>query len=180
MARRPRADAQRNRALLLAAAREVFDSQGAEAALDEVARRAGVGNATLYRHFPARRDLLIAVYAEEVDALCAQGDALLVAEDPLAALFEWLAAFVAHVAAKRDLVFAIPADVHRTALFDRWHTAMRSTVSALVERAQHAGAARADLHAADLLTLANGIALAATGDAQTGRLLALARHGVVA
>jgi AcrR family transcriptional regulator len=86
----PRADAARNAARLLAAARDVFAEQGAEAALDDIARRAGVGNATLYRHFPTRGDLLVAVYAEEVEALVAQGETL--------PLFEWLDAFVVHVA----------------------------------------------------------------------------------
>src|SRR5262245_59292327 len=68
--RRPRrADAQRNHDLLLAAAREIFSERGADAPLNEVARRAGIGNATMYRHFPDRRELIIAVYADEVAAL---------------------------------------------------------------------------------------------------------------
>src|SRR6185312_14329068 len=72
-----RADARRNRELLIAAARALFNEQGTEAPLDEVARRAGIGNATMYRHFPDRRELLIAVYADEVEALCAEGANLL-------------------------------------------------------------------------------------------------------
>ncbi|XVQ86695.1 TetR/AcrR family transcriptional regulator [Microbispora siamensis] len=72
-----RADASRNAALLLAAARELIDSSGPDVALDEVARRAGVGNATLHRHFPTRAELLVAVYADEVAELCRQGADLL-------------------------------------------------------------------------------------------------------
>src|SRR5690242_8753984 len=106
--RRPRrADAQRNYERLLATAREVFDEHGADAPLDEIARRAGIGNATMYRHFPTRRELIIAVYADEVDALCAQGQALLEKEQPGDALFTWLRSFIAHVATKRDLALAI-------------------------------------------------------------------------
>src|SRR5689334_22040791 len=79
--RRPRrTDAARNAGLLLAAAKELFDERGPDVPLDDVARRAGVGNATLYRHFPTRRDLIVAVYADEVTALCEQGAALLEAE----------------------------------------------------------------------------------------------------
>src|SRR5437899_6575849 len=82
--RRPRrADARRNYELLLAAAKEVFDEQGVDAPLDDVARRAGVGNATMYRHFPTRRELIIAVYVDEVTALCAQGEALLTEGSPV-------------------------------------------------------------------------------------------------
>lgn len=174
-----RADAQRNRDLLLAAARDVFGEHGPNAPLDEVARRAGIGNATMYRHFPDRRELLIAVYADEVAALCAQGDALLEDQSPEDALFAWLRAFIAHVAAKRDLALAIPSDQggQRTALFDRWHTAMRSTTSRLLIRAQSDGAVSADLNAADLLAAASGIAVTTGGTDQAERCLALLRYG---
>lgn len=178
--RRPRrADAQRNRERLLAAAREVFGERGASAPLDEVARRAGIGNATMYRHFPDRRELLIAVYADEVAALCAQGEALLDGQPPEDALFAWLRAFIAHVAAKRDLALAIPSDQggQRSALFDRWHAAMHATTSRLLTRAQSASAVSADLNAYDLLVLASGIALTAASTEQAQRCLALIRHG---
>jgi AcrR family transcriptional regulator len=178
--RRPRrADAQRNRDRLLAAARDVFGEHGPDAPLDDVARRAGIGNATMYRHFPDRRELLIAVYADEVAALCAQGDALLEDQSPEDALFAWLRAFIAHVAAKRDLALAIPRDPggQRSALFDRWHTAMHSTTSRLLTRAQSDGAVSADLNAADLLAAASGIAVTTGGTDQAERCLALLRHG---
>jgi AcrR family transcriptional regulator len=177
--RRRRADAQRNTELLLAAAKEVFDARGVDAPLDDVARRAGVGNATMYRHFPTRRELIVAVYAEEVTALCDRGQALLHDRAPREALFDWLQAFIAHVASKRALALAIPNDQggQRSALFAGWHTAMHATASALLTRAQRAGAVRADLEVADLLALATAIALTAADTRRTERLLDLVRRG---
>src|SRR5882724_4977889 len=96
-----RADAQRNRQRLLAAAAQVFSEQGVTAPLDDIARRAGVGNATLYRHFANRRELALAVYADEVASLRDRGTALLDDPSPGDALFAWLLAFVEHVTTKR-------------------------------------------------------------------------------
>ena len=178
--RRPRrADAQRNHDLLLAAAREIFSERGAGAPLDEVARRAGIGNATMYRHFPDRRELIIAVYADEVAALCAQGEARLRDESPGDALFVWLRAFIAHMAAKRQLALAIPDDQggQRSALFDRWHKAMHATASKLLTNAQSSGAVSADIDASDLLALANGIAVVSADTDQAERCLVLLRNG---
>jgi AcrR family transcriptional regulator len=177
--RRRRGDARRNAELLLAAAKDVFDQHGVDAPLDDVARRAGVGNATMYRHFPTRRELIVAVYAEEVTALCDRGQALLQDPAPGQALFGWLQAFIAHVASKRALALAIPNDPggQRSALFDRWHTAMHATASALLTRAQRAGTVRADLEVADLLALATAIALTAADTRRTERLLDLVRRG---
>jgi AcrR family transcriptional regulator len=174
-----RADARRNRDLLLAAAKEVFAERGADAPLDDVARRAGVGNATMYRHFPTRQELIIAVYSDEVTGLCEQGEALLAEEAPGDALFDWIAAFVAHIAGKRELALALTDDRagRRSALFRRWHEAMHATASALLVRAQHAGAVRADLDVADLLTLANGIAVTGADEERIHRLMRLIRTG---
>lgn len=178
--RAPRADAQRNRDLLVAAAREVFAERGADAPLDEIARRAGIGNATLYRHFPDRRELLIAVYADEVNQLCARGETLLADEPARESLFIWMGEFVRHVASKRDLALAIPGDPagRRTAQFDDWHQAMRTTAGRLLARAQAVGAARPGLDAADLLVLASGIAVTAADPGQADRCLALLRAGI--
>jgi AcrR family transcriptional regulator len=171
-----RADAQRNRQRLLDAARAVFDEQGTGAPLDDIARRAGVGNATMYRHFANRRELALAVYADEVDALCARGDALLDADSPADALYTWLLAFVSHVATRRELA-VLDADQPGTdvsARYAQWHEAMHRTATALVDRARAAGAVRADVDPGDLLRLTSGIAL--TG-ADPHRLLRLVRHG---
>ncbi|MDL4821227.1 TetR/AcrR family transcriptional regulator [Actinomadura opuntiae] len=173
----PRADAQRNRDLILATAKRLFAERGASAPLDDIARHAGVGNATLYRHFPTRRDLLIAVYADEVADLTAKAGKLLSHPSPADALFTWLDAFIAHIADKSDLAHAIPEE-GRTPLFSEWHEAMRMTLSSLLERAQETGTVRPETNAADLLALANGIALAGADKAQTTRLLQLAREGI--
>ena len=174
-----RADATRNAERLLAAARELFDEVGPDVALDEVARRAGVGNATLYRNFPTRGDLLVAAYADEVAELCAQGDAA-AAADPADALFDWLGEFVAHVATKRELAHAATSGEQRTERFGQWHAAMHRTAAGLVDRARLAGAVRPDLDAAEVLALASGVALASGTDGSPARLLALVRHGIEA
>lgn len=175
--RGPRADASRNAALLLAAARELIEEGGNDVALDEVARRAGVGNATLYRHFPTRADLLVAVYADEVSALCHRGGTLLDAPSPLDALFAWLDEFVVHVATKRPLALAATEGVsgRRTPLFDEWHASITATATALVERARPA--LRPDVTTADVLALASGAALAGTRP-QARHLVRLMRTGL--
>ena len=174
-----RADARRNYERLLAAAKDLFAEQGVDAPLDEVARRAGLGNATLYRHFPTRGDLIVAVCADEVVTLCAHGTHLRETLPAADALFEWLRAFVAHVATKRHLAVAIADNraIRRSALFDDWHESMRRTSGALLERAQQAGAVRHTITIDDLHTLANGIALAASEPEQMERLIGLVRHG---
>ncbi|WP_242889414.1 TetR/AcrR family transcriptional regulator [Actinomadura litoris] len=172
-----RADAERNARLLVAAARELFDERGPDVALDEVARRAGVGNATLYRHYPTRGDLLTAVYADEIAALCDRGAALLREPDPAEALFTWLEAFVVHVATRRTLAFAGVDGERRTALFERWHASLTSTAEKLLSRAQEVGAVRADLTVAEVLALANAVAVSETDAGRARRLLAILRHG---
>ena len=176
-----RADASRNAELLLAAARELIDESGSEVALDEVARRAGVGNATLYRHFPTRGDLLVTVYADEVAALCRQGADLLAAPSPVDALFAWMDAFVVHVATKRALALAATErpGARRTRLFDQWHESMRSTATELLRRAQDAGDVRPELTVTDLLAIGSGAALTGSDVAHAQRLVGLLRSGVV-
>lgn len=179
-ARPRRADAQRNRALLLAAAKDVFTEHGVDAPLDDIARRAGVGNATMYRHFPTRSDLIVAVYADEVTALCARGDELAATRDPGEALFSWLGEFIAHVTGKKELALAVADDRTgaRSTLFGQWHAAMHATATTLLAGAQQAGVVRADLDVPDLLSLANGIALSGASPNRLDRLLALVREGV--
>jgi AcrR family transcriptional regulator len=173
-----RADASRNAARLVAAARELVAEAGADVALDEVARRAGVGNATLYRHFPTRGDLLVAVYADEVAALCERGVALRADPDPLGALFAWLDEFVEHVATKRPLALAATEGPsgRRTRRFDDWHATINATADELVRRA--APALRPGLSAADLLALAAGAAITAGDPGHARKLVALLRDGV--
>jgi AcrR family transcriptional regulator len=172
-----RADASRNAALLLAAARELVGEAGNEVALDEVARRAGVANATLYRHFPTRADLLVAVYADEVATLCGRGAQLLEAQSPLDALFAWLDEFVVHVATKRPLAVAATEGPNgrRTPLFDQWHASITATAANLVRRARPA--LLPEVTATDMLALASGAALA-TDAAHARHLVALLRTGL--
>ncbi|MFC5826949.1 TetR/AcrR family transcriptional regulator [Nonomuraea insulae] len=169
-----RADAQRNRDLLLAAAARVFAERGTDAPLDDVARSAGVGNATMYRHFPTRSDLLAAVYADEVAHLCTRAEELRQSESPQEALHEWLRLFMDHITTKRDLALAA---TDQTALHAEWHRSMLDTASGLLDEAKRAGAVRADLDVRDLLTLVRGITLAATDQAQAERLLSLVSWG---
>src|SRR6201996_7208108 len=97
-----RADAERNRAKILAAARAAFADPGAEVSMAEVARRAGVGMATLYRNFPGRRELLEALYVDEVNAVCEAADTL-EAETPGAVFLAWLHRFVAFITSKHPV-----------------------------------------------------------------------------
>jgi AcrR family transcriptional regulator len=179
--RRLRSDAARNVDLLVKAARALFDERGTDVPLDEIARRAGVGNATLYRSFPSRGDLLVAVYSDEVDDLCARGAALAEAADPGDALFQWLDLFVGHAATRRPLALAAisqePAE-RRGDLSERWHTSMRATTATLLTLAQEAGTARPDVTAADLLALTNATALASADPSDAVRLMRLMRGGV--
>lgn len=105
--RRLRADAQRNRERLLTAARTVFATDGASASLEGIAREAGVGIGTLYRHFPARDNLYTAVYEHEVDQMVCMAASLADSADPVAALRHWLHALVALVATKTGMISAL-------------------------------------------------------------------------
>jgi hypothetical protein len=120
---------------------------------------------------------MVAVYAEEVAQLEQLGERLLLQPDPGDALTEWLRAFVHHVATKRDLALAVPADGDRGALFSQWHATMEDAASRLVSRAGEAGTVRTDVSARDLLVLAGGIALSGRPTAQLDILLELIRDG---
>src|ERR1700743_3769086 len=103
-ARKPRADAKRNRERIVEVAKEVFTRDGAAASLDDIARRSGVGNATLYRHFPTREDLIEAVYRSEVEKLAAAEQRFAATLPPLEALRSWMLLFIDHVAAKSLII----------------------------------------------------------------------------
>lgn len=174
-----RADAAANARSLVSAARELFGEHGPEVALDVVARRAGVGNATLYRHFPTRADLLVAVYADEAAALCRRGAGLLHGPSAGDALFDWLDDLLGHMEGMRALVLAAaggPGD-GRTELFRRSHASLTSTAEDLLERAKAAGAVHPDLAVADVLALTGAAAIAAGGTDHARRLLRLTRRG---
>jgi AcrR family transcriptional regulator len=150
-----RADARRNYEAVLAAAAEAFAADGPEASLDEIARRAGVGNATLYRHFPNRRDLLVAVCVDDVEKLCAIGEELRPREGALEA---WLHAYVEHIRTRRGLGAAF-ADSRGSTFVATCRAAVGEVANALLEDAKRASRVRADLRLDDVLTLANAIAI---------------------
>jgi AcrR family transcriptional regulator len=107
--RRPRVDAERNRARLLDAARAAFASGREPVTLEQIARDSGVGIGTLYRHFPTREALVEALYRQELADLCASVDGLLAAHSPERALRAWMDRFAGYVAAKREMADALRA-----------------------------------------------------------------------
>jgi AcrR family transcriptional regulator len=157
-----RADARRNYERLLAAAAAAFAEHGADdVSLEEIARRAGVGIGTLYRHFPARQALLEAVYKEQVDALDALAAKLMTAESPGAALGDWMRAFIAFGRTKRSLRSALVATIGKDSeLMSSCSTILRSCTDSLLGRAQEAGEARLDVKSVDIFRLAHGLLMA--------------------
>ncbi len=177
--RRPmRADARRNYDRLVAAARAVFAEHGTSAPLEEVAERAGVGIGTLYRHFPDRQALLEAVYVDEVEAMARAADDLS-ALPPWDALSQWLHQYVGFAATKRALNEALLEAAPDSDVLLVCRTAIAGAGTALVERAQRAGAVREDTSFEDIGRLVAGIALVPTaGPGQKERLLELALDGL--
>ncbi|MET8054594.1 helix-turn-helix domain-containing protein [Streptosporangium sp. NPDC005286] len=183
-ARPMRADARRNYDRILAAAAAAIAEHGAEASLEEIARRAGVGSATLHRHFPSRQQLLEAVFRDKVEALCATADDLATGPDPGPALLTWLRAVARHAVSNRGLAASLMRggqDGDPT-LGATCHTMITNAGADLLARARRANAVRADVSITDLLKLVNAISLATEqepdGAAQADRLLTLALTGV--
>jgi AcrR family transcriptional regulator len=183
-ARRPRADARRNRERLLAAGRAAFASgreTGQPVTLEQVARQAGVGIGTLYRHFPTREALVEALYREEVEQLCARADTLLARMPPDLALRAWMDCFADYVAAKREMGDALRALIDTgvvTAAKSRERLA--GALRRLLEAGADDGTLRAGLRAEDLVTAIVGVVLAtetAGGRGQLGRLFDLVLDG---
>lgn len=180
--RQKRADAQRNYAALLTAADAVFAEQGAEASLEEVAKRAKVGIGTLYRHFPTRRALILATIEHASHAVNEQGRKLMEAPSPGAALQSWLRTLLDHASAYNGL----GAEALRYPPEPGEHvdtcSSMRQICAALLARAQAAGAVREDVDATDLFLLVYSLASASAQErapAQTGeRLLAVVCDGL--
>lgn len=155
-----RADARRNYAALVAAADAVFAEQGGDAALEEIAQRAGVGIGTLYRHFPTRRTLILATIEHASQAVNQQGQALLDAPSPGGALETWLRALLEHASAYDGLgAEALRYPPEPGEAVDTC-SSMRQTCAALLARAQAAGEVRADIDATDLFLLVYSLASA--------------------
>ena len=141
--RSPRADAARNRLRLLGAAKAVFSAGGPEASLEAVARRAGVGIGTLYRHFPTREALFEAVYRREVDELAALGEAS--AGSPTEALRAWVKAYVEFVATKKGMAAALALAAYNKDLSAYSFARLTEVAGLLIDRARAAGALRTDI-----------------------------------
>ncbi len=157
-ARRLRADASRNREKLVEIAGIVFAQHGGDASLENIARQAGVGIGTLYRHFPTREHLVEVVYRREVEALCAAADELARDHAPDEALAEWMQRFVDYIAAKRGMgnslriLFDANSDV-----FANTAGMVSSALRGLVEAAIADGSIRSDIDSADVLHALSGI-----------------------
>ena len=180
ISRRPqRADARRNYDSLIKTARELFAEAGTGVALDDVAKRAGVGTGTFYRHFPSRQALLEAVYLEEVQALC-DSAAELAPLEPVAALEAWLRRFVTYGTTKRALWTELVDTMGvQSDLFSSCHTAIWTAGEPLLERAQVSGEIRSDVELLDVLKLVGGVAVSASGDTELAdRLLRVVLDGL--
>ena len=157
--RKPRSDSLRNRERLMAAAKSAFTERGANVALEDIARAAGVGIGTLYRHFASREALLAAVYSREVAQLAAAADALL-ARLPAGEAFEaWLHQMVDYMATKRVIAPALQAAPGAGSTLNAAGPAIGAALSRLAEAAIGAGDIRADLEPDDLIRLLGGLSL---------------------
>lgn len=182
-ARPQRIDARRNRELLVAAAASVLTEHGPDASLEEIARQAGVGIGTLYRHFPTRQDLLEAVFRDHIETLCEYAEGLRDDPDPYVALRDWLWAQVQSaarwqgVAASVMLTMLDKGDDQPPACED-----LRAAGTSLLEKAQAAGAVRSDVDVDDLCRMGSAISIASEDADDNGeiaqRLFGLMMDGV--
>lgn len=162
--RKPRADAERNRVRLLETAKAVFAEKGSGASLDEIARIAGVGAGTLYRHFPGRDALVAAVYRNETGQLVAAADRLAAVHPPVTALREWLLLFVDYIATKHGMSEVLNSIVGGTSdLYSASTVQVKQAVSVLVDRAVASGDIHLDLDPLDLLRAIAGVATLGAG-----------------
>lgn len=156
--RKPRADSIRNRELLLEAAAHVFSAGGQQASLEAVAREAGVGIGTLYRHFPTREDLFDAVYRHEVDHLVGLAERLAREAAPVEALRTWLHANVRLIATKKGMVAALQLVAHGSSELKAYSFEQLSgAIGRLLERGVASGELRSDIAPEDLLRTLVGI-----------------------
>ncbi|HEY4354903.1 MAG TPA: helix-turn-helix domain-containing protein [Acidobacteriaceae bacterium] len=161
VARKPRADATRNRERILEVARQVFTRRGAAASMDEIAKRARIGPGTLYRHFPTRDDLLAAVYITEVEKLAEAQRKFSAELPPAEALRAWLLVFIDYIAAKRIISPALNAMTGGPSrVFQQSTRMMEEAAHALAGRAVANGDIRPDVDPLDMLRALYGVASA--------------------
>ncbi|GAB6902595.1 TetR/AcrR family transcriptional regulator [Kineosporia succinea] len=179
-----RADARRNYEQIVAAAEAEIARSGARASLEEIARRAGVGSATLHRHFPTRWALFDAVFHDRVEVLCRRADELAGSQEPAQALAEWLKAVAVYGATSRGLASALLVNLSgvATPAGSNCDVMLGDAAERLLQRARAAGTVRPGVASCDLLILVNAVSLAtethpdAAGEA--ARLTDLALAGI--
>jgi AcrR family transcriptional regulator len=165
--RKPRTDAQRNRERILEVAKEAFTRYGANASLDDIAKKAGVGAGTLYRHFPTRDALIEAVYRTEVEKLAAAQRKFAETMPPIEALRAWMLLFVDYIAAKHIIAPALNIVGGAAKLYEGSRIQIQGAIDALVKRAIKSGDIRKDLDPFDLLRALIGVSnVASTPDWQ--------------
>jgi AcrR family transcriptional regulator len=173
-----RADAERNRDKILAAARAAFADPDAEVSMAEISRRAGVGMATLYRNFLGRQELLEALYIDEVDAVCRAAETI-DGETPGAALAAWLHRFFAFTTGKRHIAAELLKQTdYSNPLFKNNRTRVITAARPLLAAAQHAGEVRADLTLEQILDMIVAIATIRGETGYTGPILQAALDGL--
>jgi len=181
-ARPLRADALRNRGRVLEVAQEVFATEGLAAPIDEIARRAGLGVGTLYRHFPTKEALFEAIVVGRMEQLVEQARAGAGRDDPGEALFEFLSRMSAESAKKKDFLAALAGKGVDLARLAALKQQMKRAVAVLVARSQRAGALRSDVGAGEVLALVMGVVGAAerhgAGPAERRRLLGVVFDGL--
>ena len=179
LTRPKRADARRNYEKVLTAAREAFAEGGESTSLEEIARRAGVGIGTLYRHFPSRQALLEALYVDEVEEICRSAEELSDA-DPWEALNSWFERFIAYVATKRALADELLNYLDRDAeLFRTCRVTLFAAGEPLLARAQEAGVVRPDVTIDDVIRWSSGSRRSPPAiPSQTGHILRIALDGL--
>jgi AcrR family transcriptional regulator len=163
-----RADARRNRQRLLETAHQAFVENGVSASMDDIARRAGVGSGTLYRHFPTRDALILALVADDLERLAAQADELRAADAP-DALERWLADLVEHNRTYRGLAESIIAAIGRPTPLGAACERIHAAAEALVTQEQRSGTIRADITPRDAIDLAAAVAWITQDDPDSRR-----------
>jgi AcrR family transcriptional regulator len=179
-ARPMRADARRNYERLVAAARDVFNQQGGEASMDAIAKEAGVGVGTLYRHFPKRIDVVEAVYKTDVDGLQVTAQDVVATMEPWPALVAWLEAFVQYASTKRNFLTELHEAFEKSPeLRVDSRERIVGALSTVLDRAQQAGVVRQDIDGPDLMQLLGSMCMSATlTKDQSKRLLLMILDGL--
>ena len=162
--RKPRTDALRNRERILEVAKEAFTRHGANASLDDIAKQAGVGAGTLYRHFPTRDALIEAVYRSEVEKLASAAQEFAADMSPVEGLRAWLLLFVDYIAAKHIIAPALNSVAGGPSrLYEGSRSLVQGAIEELVKRAKKSGDVRRAVDASDLLRAVIGVSYVRSG-----------------